>query len=195
MDLLRYAIALLLVVAIPAVLLVWLLIHPFAPFWRRLGPGVAYPAVLAPTLLLMAGIASLRSRLLATDWGLRLPLLLLGLVFLGISGWLLLLLRRKLPLRVLIGLPELSATSDRGEPITDGIYGRIRHPRYVQMTFALLGYSLIANYPACYAAFLFWCAGIYVVALLEERELAARFGASYVEYCRRVPRYVPRLRR
>jgi protein-S-isoprenylcysteine O-methyltransferase Ste14 len=30
--------------------------------------------------------------------------------------------------------------------------------------------------------------------LLEERELAERFGAEYLDYCRRVPRYVPRRR-
>jgi protein-S-isoprenylcysteine O-methyltransferase Ste14 len=28
--------------------------------------------------------------------------------------------------------------------------------------------------------------------LLEERELRDRFGAEYEEYCRRVPRYIPK---
>jgi len=35
-------------------------------------------------------------------------------------------------------------------------------------------------------------AGIYAVALLEERELLARFGDEYRTYCRRVPRFIPK---
>jgi len=30
--------------------------------------------------------------------------------------------------------------------------------------------------------------------MLEERELRERFGAEYDAYCRRVPRFLPRLR-
>jgi protein-S-isoprenylcysteine O-methyltransferase Ste14 len=30
---------------------------------------------------------------------------------------------------------------------------------------------------------------------MEERELRRRFGASYEEYCRRVPRFIPSLRK
>jgi len=32
------------------------------------------------------------------------------------------------------------------------------------------------------------------VPMLEERELRERFGAKYDAYCRRVPRFLPRLR-
>ncbi len=192
MDTLRYAIALMLVVAVPAALAYWFLIHPLARFWRRFGPGIAYACVLPPVAALMAGVVALRHRLLAADGGLNRPLALLGLALLGASGVLLRRLRRKLTLRTLVGLPELSATSPPGGLITDGIYARVRHPRYGQMTLAILGYALIANYPAAYGALLLWCAGIYCVVLLEERELAARFGEAWRDYCRRTPRFVPR---
>ncbi|HEY6007177.1 MAG TPA: isoprenylcysteine carboxylmethyltransferase family protein [Geobacteraceae bacterium] len=192
MDTLRYVVALLLIVAVPAAIGYWLLIHPLARFWRRRGPTTAYAVVLPLVGALMAGMVSLRHRLLGADCGLSPPLALAGLGFLLVSGVLLRRLRRKLTLGTLVGVPELSATP--GGLITDGMYARVRHPRYVQMTLAILGYALIANFPAAYGALLFWCAGIYAVVLLEERELAARFGAAWEDYCRRVPRFIPRLR-
>ncbi len=194
MATLRYAIAVILIVAIPAAIVYWLLIHPFVRLWRRLGIGRSY-AVICPVIAgVMGGMFLARERLLAADPGTSNPLVLLGLVCLAIAGWLLKTLRKKLPTRVLIGVPELAPEQMAGPPITDGIYARIRHPRYVQMTLALLGYALIANYPAAYGAFLLWSAGIYAVVLLEERELRARFGEAYREYCRRVPRFVPRFK-
>ncbi len=193
MDSLRYLIAVILIVAIPAAIVYWLLIHPFVRFWRRIGIGPSY-AVICPVIAgVMVGMFLAREWLLAADRGTSYPLVFLGLICLAFAGWLLKTLRKKLPTRVLIGVPELAPEQTTAPPITDGIYARIRHPRYVQMTLALLGYALIANYPAAYGAFILWCAGIYAVVLLEERELRARFGEAYQEYCRRVPRFVPRL--
>lgn len=51
----------------------------------------------------------------------------------------------------------------------------------------------MANYPAVYLAWLLWIPGVYVTVLFEERELRQRFGAEYEEYCREVPRFIPRL--
>jgi protein-S-isoprenylcysteine O-methyltransferase Ste14 len=193
MALLRYAIAVLLVVAVPAAIGYWLLIHPFVRFWRRHGPRTAYLAVLPVIAAIMAGMFLLRSRLLGLDGGTNWPLVGLGSLFLVLSGWLRVKLGKRLTVRILVGVPELSAAP--GEMLSDGLYTRIRHPRYLQMTLALLGYALIANYPAAYAAFLCWCAGIALVIRLEERELRDRFGAPYRDYCQRVPCFLPRIRR
>jgi protein-S-isoprenylcysteine O-methyltransferase Ste14 len=194
MDTLRYAIALTIITAVPAALAYWLLIHPLARFWRRLGPTATYAVVLPAVAGLMATMVALRHRLLALDWGLSPPLAVVGLGLLIASGVLLRRLRRRLTVATLVGLPELSPSPLSGRLITDGVYARIRHPRYVQMTLAILGYALVAGYPAAYAAFLVWCAGIRVVVLLEERELASRFGEEWLAYCRRVPRFIPRAR-
>ncbi len=192
MATLRYAIAVILIVAIPAAIVYWLLIHPFVRFWRRLGIRRSYAVLCTVIAGVMVGMFQARELLLAANFGMSYPLTILGLICLAFAGWLLKMLRRQLPTRVLIGVPELAPDRLATAPITDGIYAYIRHPRYVQMTLALVGYALIANYPAAYGAICLWCAGIYAVVLLEERELRARFGESYREYCRRVPRFVPR---
>ena len=191
MDTIRYVIAVMLLAAIPAAIIFWLLIHPFARFWRRLGTRRSYFILCPIAFSAMAGMVMLRGRLLAADFGLNVPLALVGLALLVAAGIMLITLRKRLTVRVLIGVPELSPEQP-GALIIDGIYARIRHPRYVQMTLAILGYALIANYPAVYAAFLLWIAGIYSVALLEERELLDRFGDEYRTYCRHVPRFIPK---
>jgi protein-S-isoprenylcysteine O-methyltransferase Ste14 len=76
--------------------------------------------------------------------------------------------------------------------MTDGVFGKSRNPRYVNIVVALLGFSLILNYPAVYLVTLGMIPGIYLVVRLEERELADRFGEEYLAYCRRVPRFLPR---
>lgn len=194
MDTIRYVIALLLIVAVPAAIVFWVLIHPFVRFWRRLGVATTYTAVCTVVAVVMATVVAVRDRLLAVDFGMSVPLGVVGLVCLALAGWLLVKLRQKLTVRVLVGVPELSSDPKTGILINDGIYARVRHPRYGQMTLAILGYALIANYPAVYGAFFLWCVGIYGVTVLEERELAARFGAAYRDYAARVPRFVPRLR-
>jgi protein-S-isoprenylcysteine O-methyltransferase Ste14 len=192
MQNIRHAIAVMLLAAIPAAIVFWLLIHPFVRYWRRLGTRLSYTAVCTVLVAVMAGMVLLSPRLLVVDWGFRPMPAGIGIVCLAVSGWLLRLLRKQLPVRVLIGIPELAPRREPGKLLTEGVYARVRHPRYLQMDLALLGYALIANYPAVYAAWLFWLAGIRLVALLEERELLDRFGPAYAEYCRRTPRFIPR---
>ena len=75
---------------------------------------------------------------------------------------------------------------------THGHANRIRHPRYVETVLWILGYALFTNYPAVYLIFLFLLPVIHVIVLFEEKELKERFGRAYEEYCRRVPRYLPK---
>ncbi|HEY5974107.1 MAG TPA: isoprenylcysteine carboxylmethyltransferase family protein, partial [Geobacteraceae bacterium] len=166
--------------------------HPLVRYWRRFGPRLSYTVVCTLLGAIMIGMVLLSPRLLEVDWGFRPLLAGIGIVCLVGSGWLLRQLRKQLPVRVLIGIPELAPQREPGELRTEGVYARVRHPRYLQMDLALLGYALVANYPAAYAAWLFWLAGIRLVVVLEERELHDRFGPAYAEYCRRTPRFIPR---
>ena len=60
------------------------------------------------------------------------------------------------------------------------------------MLLALLGGSLMANPLAAYMACALWIPGAWGIVRLEEQELRERHGREYEEYCRRVPRFIPR---
>jgi protein-S-isoprenylcysteine O-methyltransferase Ste14 len=76
---------------------------------------------------------------------------------------------------------------------TPGLYAHIRHPLYVGWAIAFwatptmtVGHALYATVLTGYMA---------LAALVEERDLIAHFGEQYLDYMRRVPRYVPGLGR
>ena len=99
--------------------------------------------------------------------------------------------RKHLKVKILVGVPELSAASP-GRLLTEGIYAHTRNPRYLDLMIAMLGWSLILNYRVMHWLTLVCVPCFYVITLLEERELRQRFGAPYEEYLRRVPRFIPR---
>ncbi len=88
----------------------------------------------------------------------------------------------------LVGKTELSGG---GEVARSGIYARMRHPRYTGSFLAILGACLLAGTRLLWMVALAWAVLTRIAIALEERELRARFGAAYDEYCRRVPRFVP----
>jgi protein-S-isoprenylcysteine O-methyltransferase Ste14 len=192
MDSVRYFIALFLTITLPPLFLYWLIIHPFGNFWRGKGIGLTYGVTLSIIVAGMVGLFSIRHYLLANDFGMSYTLIGLGLLCLVFSGIMRYALQEQLTIKTLLGLPEIAPDQYPRQLITQGIYGRMRHPRYVQFLIALVGYALIANYLASYLVTALWFPGIYEIVLLEERELRAHFGAAYDEYCRKVPRFLPR---
>ena len=80
--------------------------------------------------------------------------------------------------------------------VARGPYRVVRNPMYVAVIAAVLGEALAFGSDAlvAYAGFLAIAFHLFVV-LYEEPTLTARFGASYEDYRRRVPRWLPHLRR
>jgi len=77
-----------------------------------------------------------------------------------------------------------------------GPFFRMRNPLYAGLVLALAGAALAAASRTLALVALAAGAGAHVwVVRVEEPRLAARFGAAYAEYLRRVPRWVPRLKR
>lgn len=69
MDTVRYILALLVVVCLPPAVLLWLVIHPFARFWRRLGRGWTYVILSGPLVGTMVGLYWARRALVGADLG------------------------------------------------------------------------------------------------------------------------------
>ncbi|MFQ5825266.1 MAG: methyltransferase family protein [bacterium] len=187
----RYIIALIVLLSLPPSIMLWLMIHPFARFWRKLGPGWTYGLLGVPVAIVMVGLFLARDSLLATEFGTSYPLIALTVLCLTGAAIIAQKRRKHLTFGILAGLPELSQKRYPGKLLTDGLYAKIRHPRYVETLLWVLGYAFFANYLALYIVFLLSLPAIYFVVIFEERELRDRFGAEYDNYCRKVPRFVP----
>jgi len=88
--------------------------------------------------------------------------------------------------------------------ITDGPYSIVRHPQFLSaigVTFfyavavlpmePYLGWPLYVGPYEIVPNWALFTVALWLLAVLEDRELATHFGAEYAEYARRVPRLFP----
>jgi protein-S-isoprenylcysteine O-methyltransferase Ste14 len=191
MDSVRYDLALLGLILMPGALLYWFSIHPFVRFWRGLGARIAVTLHIVMIAAVGYGMYLLRGRLLAVEYGTN-PLLVAISVPLLIGSFVLRwALGRQMKLRILMGVPELTAEAPSQRLLCEGIYARIRHPRYLEIFLALVFYALFTNYLVAYAIAAASVPTLLAIIHIEERELRDRFGEEYVRYCARVPRFWP----
>lgn len=194
-DLARYDVALVIVVSFPGAVLFWLTIHPFVAQWRRVGYWLAYALALGEVIASALILYSLRARLMSVEFGTNDVLIGVAVPIFFLAGVVAYARAKQLKIKTLIGLPELAPDEYPGKLLTEGVYARVRHPRYLEATLGILSWALFANYLATYVVLLFWLVALLCVLIpLEERELLNRFGAEYKEYRRRVPMIVPRIR-
>lgn len=194
MHAIRYGLALLGLLFIPSSVLIWVLIHPFIAFWRRLGIYGTYALVAVVEAAVAIGLFQVRRPLLAVEFGTHGWVLALAVAVLALSAWLRRRLHRHFSVGQLLGFPELAPARYPPRLVTDGLHARVRHPRYLQYLLVVGGWALVANYLATYVLFALMIPAVWLVVVLEERELRARFGPAYEDYCRQVPRFLPRRR-
>jgi protein-S-isoprenylcysteine O-methyltransferase Ste14 len=194
MDTARYIVAVMLLLSVPPALGLWYAIHPFARAWRRIGAAATYAVLAVPFLGLGWLIWRWRGVLVGADLGTQPALVALGAAAFAVAAGLARSRRRQLTQRILVGVPELSRT-DKGRLLTEGIYARVRNPRYLEFMSFVLGYAAFANFSGTWALLLLVLPATHLLVLMEEQELRERFGEEYEAYCRRVPRWVPRTRR
>lgn len=192
LDQARYVFALLWLVAFP-ILVFWIFLHPFVAFWRRMGMAATYAILVAGCAGLGALLYSLRGPLLAVEFGTGPVLWALTAAAYAVSIAFESRARKHLRMSTLVGVPELRGEGRAETLLTDGIYGKVRHPRYVGATFGYVASAFLANYLFLWAALPLFLLLLHTVVLLEEQELQERYGEAYRAYIARVPRYVPRL--
>ncbi len=195
MDTTRRVLGILLVVGMPPAIAFWLVIHPFARWWRQLDVRVTY-ALLA---VFMTGLGVLlftvREPLLGRNLGTNWLLIGIGAVLYLMSITVSLLCRRRLSLKIFAGVPEVSRAAFPGQLLQEGIYGVIRHPRYLSVILGTIGLALIVDYLGAYVVVVVSLIGLWPLIILEERELASRLGTAYAAYRSRVPALMPRIRK
>lgn len=187
----RYVIAVLLVISLPPAIVWWYVIHPFVGFWRKIGKPITYTVMTVLFLGSVVGLFAVRDALVLTDLGTSWIMVGVAAVLVIPAIWLAILRAKYLSFGILAGVPELDADGSGGKLLNQGIYAVIRHPRYVEIALGTLAYAAFANYLGGYILALLTIPGIHAVVVIEEKELAERFGEEYEAYRASVPRYIP----
>lgn len=152
--------------------------------------------VLLRTLWLPAAVIGLVVFWLRLDralgWrGLHLPWAGRGLV---LAGALLVSLCFLLFLRLGRGSPHPFVAKTK-RLVTAGPYGHVRNPMMWGVGAILVGLALWLGSVGLWIGFLLFLLFVsFFVPYYEERDMERRFGEEYRDYCRRVPRWFPRLR-
>lgn len=193
MDRVRHIAGLMVILTIPLALAYWSVVHPFIRFWRRLGLAMSYTVLTMILIAVLFVCYRFRWQLIGMDYGLNWLLIAVGLMCFIVGTIIGQEMKKQFTVAKLLGVPEIKGDTSPQELVIKGIYSRIRHPRYASVLLGLIGLSLIANYLGAYIATVLFVPGLYAIILLEERELVERFGDAYREYCKRVPRFMPRL--
>jgi protein-S-isoprenylcysteine O-methyltransferase Ste14 len=167
--------------------LYWFVVHPQLKFWRRHPRAVYVVGLAASWLPVTVALVAFHRSLFRSDWP-SAGAFALGLALIVFEGWLFWRVHHDLGTSRLVGKTEISGS---GEIELGGIYGWIRHPRYTASFLAILGACFLAGTHAMWITAAVWLVLMLVVIWLEEREMRARFGRAYAEYCVEVPRFLP----
>lgn len=172
----------------------WFVFHAAIRFWRRMG-NRAFGVALPVWLIFAAGLILLHHRIFSGRLE-RGPLTwIVGGVLFFVASWLDVQTRHAFGWRRLVGLTELNPQHSLCGVIRTGIYGRVRHPRYLLYMLMILSMAFLTGARPIFLLAFLTILLYQVVAPLEERELLDQYGSPYADYRRSVPRFVPHLRR
>jgi protein-S-isoprenylcysteine O-methyltransferase Ste14 len=172
----------------------WLLIHPWAEYWRRRG-GARF-RILGPLWMAIWVAGG------AITWPWRHVLLydtplswLAAVLFFAAGFYLYHRGRARFSFAQLIGRPEVSGEGFEQRLVTTGIRARVRHPVYLGHLCELMAWSVGSGLALIYALTVFAMVTGAVMIRMEDDELERRFGEPYRQYRKRVPALFPRLQR
>jgi protein-S-isoprenylcysteine O-methyltransferase Ste14 len=194
-DRVRYFLGILNLIVLPPGLLFWFVIHPWARWWRRLGPIRTYIIVVPMSVALGVWLFRFSSQLLGSDFGTNRNLVAIALCLYGVMTWLEFQYWKHLSIPTAVGIPELSpAGHQKGRLLQDGIYRVVRHPRYLSAGIGIIANAFFINYAGLYILIIVFVPLGYLMVVFEEQELIDRFGEEYRKYQREVPPFIPRWR-
>ena len=98
---------------------------------------------------------------------------------------------RGLSLMRVIGADELEPEKRPQLLVTSGVHRRVRHPIYLGHICTMLGWAIGAGTVACFGLVAFALISGAAMIRYEERELHARFGEAWEEYCAHTPAIFP----
>jgi protein-S-isoprenylcysteine O-methyltransferase Ste14 len=168
----------------------WLVIHPYAGYWRarRHNP---YKTLLPLWLATWVAVGALtwRWRWIAiydTPW----TWLAAAVLFIvGISIYIVSV--KDFGGRQLGGVPEIVGGNSEQRLITAGIRGRVRHPVYLGHFCEMLAWSIGSGLAVNFALSVFAVITGAVMVRMEDKELEERFGDDYRAYKEAVPAVLP----
>ncbi len=135
------------------------------------------------------------SQTINVGWSLSFPLNLLptilGALLICIG---LMLLYKTISLFATVGQGTLAPWNPTRKLVVKGIYRYVRNPMISGVLSMLLGEIFVSGSRALVSWFvIFWILNLIYIPLVEEPSLERRFGASYREYKKYVPRWIPRI--
>jgi protein-S-isoprenylcysteine O-methyltransferase Ste14 len=171
----------------------WLMVHPFAGFWRS-RKGNPYKFLVPIWITLWIAVAAVtkpfrHTTLYAAHW-MWLPaaaLLITGIAIYRRSG-------ARFTWSQLGGLPEIRNPQTTQHPqrlVTEGIRKRVRHPIYLGHLCEMLAWSLGSGLIVCYGLTALAIVTGAIMIYLEDAELEKRFGDDYRRYKENVPAIFP----
>jgi protein-S-isoprenylcysteine O-methyltransferase Ste14 len=164
----------------------WFILHPNSTYWRS-RQKLAFTIAVLPWPIIAILLAVFRNQIFISTFP-RYWEMFAGLAAILLEFWLIVQAKRALGLSRLAGKTEMDGG---GEIESGGIYARMRHPRYAGMIGAVVGAGLLGATTTLWVVLAIWTVLVLAAVSLEERELERRFGAAYLDYARRVPRFVP----
>ena len=172
--------------------LFWLMIHPFAHFWRtvRRSPyRVLLPVWMATWAAMVLFTAHWRNvALYRTDWA-WVPagiLFAVGIFIYSRAG-------KNFTAKQLGGVPEVHGGNREQRLVTDGIRSHVRHPVYLAHLCEMLAWSVGTGLAVCWGLTAFAVAAGALMIRMEDSELELRFGDAYRLYRTSVPAVIPRV--
>ena len=79
------------------------------------------------------------------------------------------------------------------ELIVTGLYRFVRNPFYIAAVLFVAGEAILFQSLGIFIYCLIMFGHFYVLVPMEEALLAEKFGVTYKQYCKSVPRWIPRL--